>query len=284
MASWNVTQQAIGDKHAVRIRRAFLDRIKLTDIRTNWENVENAISQGENAVYNSIQWAKWIPGEQMAPAYNDMYYRAKEHLQNDVINKELSGTKISPESFTMPNPEAEAWLLSYSAKEIVEITLQDRETIRVILATGAKAQQTYRKTAADLRQVIGLNSRQATALQNYKANLIKSGKSPEKVKAMSDRYAAKLLRYRSTTIALTESHTATNQAWHDQVMAAVKDASLDPKQFEMYWHVARDERLCERCMALAGATSPIDVQDFKGQGIPPLHPRCRCVTIMRRKR
>ena len=284
MVSWNIVQQSIGDKNAVKIKRAFLDRAKLTDIRTNWPLVENAIPQGSNAVYNSINWAKWLPGEQVKPAYNEMYNRSKVYLQKYAVKKEDVGIQIAPDSFTMANPAAEAWLLEWSASEIREISYQDMETIRAILANGQKLQQTYKQTAKMIRSVIGLNSRQATAVMNYRKTLEDSGKSTEKVDTMAKRYTEKLLRYRSETIALTESHTATNQAWSDSVKEAVRKGDISVTEYEMYWLVAGDERLCDACMALSGATSSLDIQDFNGMGKPPLHPRCRCTTVVQRKR
>ena len=284
MASWNIVQQSIGDKHAVKIKRAFLDRIKLTDIRTNWTLVESVISQGYNAVYNSINWAKWLPGEQIKPAYNEMYNRSQIYLQKYAVKKEALSSTISPESFTMPNPAAEAWVLSWSANEIREITDQDMEMVRTIIADGMKQKLTYKKIAQNLRGVIGLTGRQSQAVVNYKKNLEDSGKPPEKVKSLVDRYAERMRKYRSETIALTESHTAIEEAWSDSVTAAVRQGIISPTEYELYWLVASDERLCPQCMALAGVTSPPDVQNFKGHGIPPLHPRCRCVTILQRKR
>ena len=284
MASWNIVQQSIGDKHAVKIKRAFLDRIKLTDIRTNWTLVESVISQGYNAVYNSINWAKWLPGEQVKPAYNEMYNRSQIYLQKYAVKKEALSSTISPESFTMPNPAAEAWVLSWSANEIREITDQDMEMVRSIIANGMHQKLTYKKIAENLRQVIGLTGRQSQAVVNYRKALEDSGKKSELIDILVERYSNRMRKYRAETIALTESHTAVEEAWSDSVTAAVRQGVISPTEYELYWLVASDERLCPQCMALAGATSPPDVQLFKGHGIPPLHPRCRCVTILQRKR
>ena len=85
---WYKVMQSIGDKHAVKIRRSYLDRVRDTKSATDWTAVENTISQGAIAVYYSIQWSKWQPAKQVFPAYNEMYKRGVLYLQKYAVKKE----------------------------------------------------------------------------------------------------------------------------------------------------------------------------------------------------
>jgi SPP1 gp7 family putative phage head morphogenesis protein len=213
-----------------------------------------------------------------------MYNRSTRFLQKFVVKKEDLVLEFDPESFTMPNPQAEAWLMTYSGKEIRDISQQNLDNIRQILYRGQRDKQTNAVTAKQLRSAIGLNSKQEIAFNNYRNNLSRSGKTDAQIKTLSDKYYNKLLRYRAETIALTESHTATNKAWSDSVKEFVKDDLLDPNVYALYWLTAPDERRCPSCGAMAGTEADLTTQSFKGQNPPPLHPRCRCTTIVKRKK
>jgi hypothetical protein len=184
----------------------------------------------------------------------------------------------------MPNPEAEAWLYQYSAAEIVEITLQERKAISYILGEGQRTGQTYKQTAKMLRTTLSLTDNQAKAVDNYYRKLRADGKTETQAMKLAEKYSNKLLRYRSETIALTESFTATNTAWSNSIRESVRNGTYDPREYELYWLTAPDERRCEICGGLAGSTADLNAQQFDGYGRPPIHPRCRCQMIVQRKR
>lgn len=280
---WYKVQVSIGDKHAARIKRAFLNRTLQTRDATAWSEVEKAIPAGAMVVYNTIQWGKWLPGEQVKPAYGEMYERSRLYLQKYAVEKAEQKFVFDPETFRMPNPEAERWLLQWSATEITNLARQDRDVVREVLSNGMKDKKTVKQIAKELKQVIGLNERQYVAWNNYRANLIKNGMSPARVETLSEKYYNKLAKYRAETVGLTESHTATNEAWSDQVRTMTREGTLDARRYEMSWLVTPDDRLCEVCQAMVGSTSSLEAQNFNGVGIPPRHPRCRCVTIIKRK-
>lgn len=220
----------------------------------------------------------------MAEPYLDMYNRSKSYLQKAAIKKAYIDVDVDAESFRMPNPQAERWLLNFSSTEIQRITEAEMKMVREALAWGQKNLKTHKETAKEIQKTIGLTDKQYGAWTKYRNKLIESGMKLLQVDKATARYYNRMLKYRAETIALTESHTATNRAWHDSVLDAVRQGAISSEEYEMYWLVAPDERLCDQCAAMAGATSPPHVQDFNGRGIPPLHPRCRCTTVVRRKR
>lgn len=284
MSDWSTVMQRIADKNAVSLKRAFIDRVRKTDSATDWNEVEKAIPLGAMAVYNTIHWGKWAPGERLAKTYNEVYNRAKPFLQKYAVKKELISINITEESFSMPNPEAEAWLYQYAGKEIVEITLQERKAIQAILGLGQAELKTYKDTAKMLRTTLGLTENQARAVSNYYNKLRSQGRTEAQATKLAQQYHNKLLRYRSETIALTESFTASSEAWSNSLREASRDGTLDPAVYELYWLTAADERRCPICGNLAGATTTASSQNFDGYGKPPIHPRCRCQMIVRRKK
>ena len=284
MSSWSKTMRAIGDAYAARLKRAFINRARKTDSATSWSEVEKAIPLGPMMVYNTIQWGKWAPGELLAKAYNAVYNKSSTSLHKEASDQSDVGLYVSEESFKMPNPEAEAWLYQYSAAEIVEITLQERKAISFILGEGQRTGQTYKQTATMLRNTLSLTDKQAQAVNNYYRKLRADGMTEAQAQQLAAKYHSKLLKYRSETIALTESFTATNTAWSNSIRESVRDGTLSQQEYELYWLTAPDERRCEICGGLAGVTGDLNAQQFDGYGKPPIHPRCRCQMIVQRKK
>jgi hypothetical protein len=274
--------QRIGDKHSGKIRRAFISRIVGTVAKTNWQTVEEMIPRGEWAVYNSIQWEQWRPAKQVFSSYIEMYNKGLKICQKESVKKADIGVVVDEESFKMPNPEAEQWLLTFAAEEVRSITKTDRLLIREILASGQKSGETIRDTAKRIKDTIGLAPNQAKAYNNYVSKLKASGVKESQIDKLSAKYYNKLLNNRAETIAITESHTATSRAWSDSVKDAVKDGTLTDAEFNYVWWTAPDERRCVICGGLHNYKTSLTNPQWP-QGEPPVHPRCRCVTIIRRK-
>lgn len=282
---WFKVQRNIGDKWAVKIARAYRNGIYETDAKTDWDAVEKAIPSGALAVYNKIQWNTWNPVSNINSAYSEMYNRSQVYLQKYAVKKEDISIEIGPEYFTMPNPAAEAWLFTYAGTEITNISQQNLDNIRQILGRGQQEKQTYEQTAKQLRDALGLNSKQEIALNNYVNKLREAGKTEAQIQSLKDKYYNTMLRYRAETIALTESHSATNKAWSDAIRQAVRDDILDPNVYGLYWMAVPEKgRTCDPCMAMNGVEGDLEMQSFNGHRPPPTHPRCRCCTVIRRKK
>jgi SPP1 gp7 family putative phage head morphogenesis protein len=274
--------QRVGDRHAASIRRAFIDRIVGTVAKTNWQTVEEMIPRGEWAVYNSIQWEQWRPANQVFSSYIEMYNKGLKMCQKEAVKKADFGVVVDEESFKMPNPQAEQWLLTFAAEEVRSITKTDRLLIRDILASGQKSGESIKATARRIKDTIGLTPNQAKSYNNYVNKLKASGVQEAQINKLGIKYRSKLLKTRAETIAITESHTATSRAWSDSVKDAVKDGTITDAEFNYVWWTAPDERRCPICGALHNYKTSVTKPEWP-QGEPPVHPRCRCVTIIRRK-
>jgi hypothetical protein len=109
-----------------------------------------------------------------------------------------------------------------------------------------------------------------------------------KIEQMVEAYARKYLKFRSETIARTESMRATNVGVQDAWRQAIEQGQAVEQVIRRQWILAKDERTCETCAPVPGMNPKKGVkfgQPFstpKGPVmLPPLHPNCRCTVWIR---
>ena len=121
-------------------------------------------------------------------------------------------------------------------------------------------------------------------------NAMKTGKplTPEQIDTMVQRYAERWRKYRSQTIARTESIRALNAGAMETWRQAIKAGKFPEALVRRQWIVAKDERLCRICRPVPKLNPPRGVafgQPFKTpkgpKMMPPLHPNCRCTVFVR---
>jgi Phage Mu protein F like protein len=105
---------------------------------------------------------------------------------------------------------------------------------------------------------------------------------------MVSAYERKYLKYRSETIARTESLRTTNFGVQDAWRQAIEQGKISEPLVRREWIVARDERLCQICAPIPKMNGKRGVkfdQPFatpKGPVmLPPIHPNCRCTVFIR---
>lgn len=188
--------------------------------------------------------------------------------------------------FDLRNPASARFLEQYDFNLIRYITQEQREVVRqTVLAAFAEGGHPYEQ-AKTLRAVIGLTPNQAKAVTTYRAQLVAEERKPDQIDRMVEKYRKRLLRVRSETIARTETIRASSagqQAAWDQ---AAQNGLISRGRTRQQWLVTLDDRLCPYC-AVVPEMNPGGVplgQPFRtplGNVLyPPLHPRCRCATIL----
>jgi len=125
----------------------------------------------------------------------------------------------------------------------------------------------FRQTLSDSD---ALTETTAAHVRRELATGILRGENPRAVaRTINDRLDSVGLT-RSRLIARTETIRAYNEATlsrYERHLGA--DAEVSP---EVEWRTAEDNRVCERCQAMAGRTLTIR----EARGMIPLHPNCRC--------
>jgi hypothetical protein len=203
---------------------------------------------------------------------------------------------------------------------IKNISTQQKHVIRSVLSKALKEGVGPRQSARDLRQAIGLTNYQWQAVQNYRTalengsqkvfnytlrdkrfdrtveNVIDSDDllDDAQIDRMVDRYTEGWLRYRSETIARTESIRTLSEARQASWMQMADELDVDPdEQIIRTWITTldgreRDSHEWMHMQEVHGFDEPFLTPDDEELYYPgdPLADesetiQCRCVTIMR---
>lgn len=111
---------------------------------------------------------------------------------------------------------------------------------------------------------------------------------PEQIDRMVDAYRRKYLKLRAETIARTESLRAANAGALDAWRQAIDEGAAPRDLVFKLWETAHDERECPTCRETPKLNPkwgvPLNAMFQTPNGpvsMPPLHPDCRCVPIVR---
>lgn len=187
--------------------------------------------------------------------------------------------------FDADRPEARAWADKEAASLIVEISSEQRDVIRQIVTRSQDGEFTVAQVAREVRGSVGLTSRQAQWVENFRQRQIDAAiergvpaeRAPDAVQGAVDRYHKRIHRYRSETIARTETIRASSEGRQEAWRQGLDQGFISPDA-EKRWIVEYDG--CTICMD-NGITGWIGINDTWATGDPPAHPNCRCDVILR---
>jgi hypothetical protein len=180
--------------------------------------------------------------------------------------------------FDLTNPRVSQWAERYAAEHVTEVTGETRAAIREIVAR-ALAPGTNIAPKMLAKQVvgeIGLTRLQAQAMAKYRERLVKEGRSDAQIERLMARYETAKLKERSEAIARTETITASAAGQRLLWQEAVHLDYINPSEWEREWIVTRDDRLCPKCIPMAGKRARMGMPYDVGVMGPALHTRCRC--------
>ena len=196
--------------------------------------------------------------------------------------------RISIESnFTAADPRAVAWAQQRAGARIAGITKESQKAVAEAISSGLKTALTRGEVVERLRNIVGLDARQARALGNfYEKNLqqlLEEGytyeEAVEEVTKLSKQYRERLLTQRATRIARTETLAAAN-AGRMLSWAEADARGLLPPDSVKRWKTATDERTCPVCRPLHNVAVPWQGIFTTGDMMPPAHPNCRCTAVI----
>lgn len=186
-------------------------------------------------------------------------------------------------SFDVFNPRSVEYAAEFTGRLITVISDETRRGIRSIVQASFESGEGTRWIADNIVESIGLNERQAISLEKYRSRLAADNIKPERIEKLSDRYRQRLLKERAETIARTETIDAAAAGQQNAWTQAVEDRSLSIDKWQVKWSTAATE-YCPRCKARDGWRREINGAYQDGVSRPPLHPRCRCVEVLVRRR
>ncbi|MEN6605935.1 MAG: hypothetical protein ABFD60_01730 [Bryobacteraceae bacterium] len=124
---------------------------------------------------------------------------------------------------------------------------------------------------------LGLNQRFARAVENLETTLTERGEDPDRIETLTTRYADRLLRVRSKSIAQTETMRSMNQGTEASWAVAMKTGLID-NTTRRVWIASPDA--CEFCLQMdgeeTGVDEPWETDDGPVDTPQDAHPNCRC--------
>ena len=141
------------------------------------------------------------------------------------------------QSFGGRNERAERIALELGSKLVTEVVDDTRVMIAQTIRAGLEAGAGPLRTALDIggrvvngkRQggLVGLDSRRAGWVQNYRAKLLAEGRPQSQIDRMAQQYSNKLLRQRGETIARTETPKALNAGRQEALDQLIENPNND---------------------------------------------------------
>jgi len=209
------------------------------------------------------------------------------------------------QSFGGRNERAERIALELGSKLVTEVVDDTRVMIAQTIRAGLEAGAGPRRTALDIggrvvngkRQggLVGLDSRRAGWVQNYRAKLLAEGRPQSQIDRMAQQYSNKLLRQRGETIARTETLKALNAGRQEALDQLIENPNNDVQAQDVVraWDSTGDARTRETHAAADGQVAaqgvPFTVGGYSmmypgdsSMGAPPGETiNCRCYSDIR---
>lgn len=205
-----------------------------------------------------------------------LHARRTQHLRKDQPG---FGGAYSFDRFT---PEVQATLRKMQDQFIGNLSKEARDAVERAVYDGMIEGWPPEKIAREIKGVIGLNERQATAVDTYRVGLERAGHETSIVEDLVENYIESSLDYRAGMIAQTESIRAANEGLHDGYEQAIGRGLFPHDAVRRFWQVALDEATCPICEAIPEANEEgvaVGEAFDTDEGLimdPPVHPNCRC--------
>lgn len=246
----------------------FKSRLDPADVYRAW------LSRDYSKVYETIPWEKLR--EDMAPM-TDSVQAMLESSSDKVVNALPTPVRQNLR-WDMKNPAVRDYVGNRTGELVTGIEENTKGIIASAIARSFDDALTPRRVASIIRPSIGLYPGQTNALANFRLGLEKQGVSETKVEDLSGKYEKRLLDYRATMVARTESSFARNQGQLSVWRAATDQGLLDKATAQKVWITDGDP--CPECVDIEDQ-GPIDLDDSwdSDEGpidAPPLHPNCFC--------
>lgn len=216
------------------------------------------------------------------------------------------------------DPVAVQYAASNELSVVREFSEEQREVTRRVIAEGVARGTNPIEQAREIREAIGLTTKQEAAVASYRESLenlstnaldralrdrrfdktveaaiaAKENLSKEQIDRMVERYRERYLKYRSEVIARTEALRAVNAGSEEMFRQVIESGDIRHDQVVRTWHTADDERVrdAHRNMQVAevGIGEPFvdgDGNQIMFPGDPNAPPettiQCRCVVATR---
>lgn len=237
---------------------------------------------------------------------NTAFAPVRERMQKGVRDSFVSFAKDLPKkqgtigvTFDVLSPDVISAMKELDTKVIQTLKDDVRETVRQRMVVGIQAQETPRKIAKDLRNVIGLAPNQELAVRNFESALRGDGNplgyklrdkrfdktiakgdlSEDQIQKMTDAYRKRFIAHNASTNARTMALDAQKQGQKLSWQQAIDSGIVDGDRLRKTWVGVKDDRERPEHLAMEGETVPFDQPFSNGEDVPGESTfNCRCIT------
>ena len=236
------------------------------------ETIRRARGNGAGAVY---QVYDWTPFATLAAPYLAAGREAGRRML-DLPGLELAEREVVEQALS-------DWIGKRADRVLPEITAESQAALRLMLDDHGRRLTQANEMLLDLRNAIGLDRRQAVALQRLHRTL-----EEPRVEPMLEAFKTRSRAERAMRIASTEIQRSAMVAESLAYVQAGHEGQVNLASMRKQWRIGGPNP-CERCLQLA-AQDPIGFNEsffamtFTKLGLPrwmsaetpPLHPSCAC--------
>ena len=273
------TVHRVADRRAPLMEQAFVEMVAASRAGTTRRRIQQALQKGNRRRALAIAVAAWNAASRtgraaMAAALSDTVLAAATAV----------GRRMGRDArieFAVTNPAAQQWAKTQAGRLIRRITSDQRQSIRRVIVQAFTEHLTTRQAATRIAEQIGLQSRQAVALERVRVDLVEKGLTKARIDHLVTRQRDRMIRRRGRSIARTEVLRASNMGQQLLWEAAVDAGEWRAQDVRRVFIVTPDDRLCPICAPLDGVRVGLReafVSPTNGASavVPPLHPHCRC--------
>jgi len=305
------------DQLSAKVRQAFLDAVNALGDQVDVEQIKSLLEQGR--VDQAIRTVDaQLTSQGFTPVAQAITGAAVDAARQTARAVNALGEMNI--SFGLTNPQTVDFLRTYEMGLIRAMSQDALASVRGAIQAGVAAGRNPLDVARDVRQFIGLTEGQTRAVLNYR-NALQQGSrdalsrglrdrrfdstvaraargdialSDEQIDNMVSRYAARYLKYRSETIARTESIRSLNAGNHQLWNQAAASGKVSANLITRKWVTVGDHKVRASHAAIPGMNEGgvgLNVPFASPEG-PILYPgdpsasaamtcNCRCAVIYR---
>ena len=190
-------------------------------------------------------------------------------------------------SFDLTDPRAVHYAQMRAGDLLTSVTDQQKVLVKSIIVSAVRDGVNPEQTIGSLSRVIGLNDRQAVALENayqktialHLKNGATMGLATQRAQDMAKGYRIRLIEQRAEMVARTEVMYAQNAGRLLGFQDAV-DQGLVAQDSMKQWSVSGLSNTCDECAGLDGETVALDDTFSNGEDNAPAHPNCECTILL----
>jgi len=302
------------DQLSAEIRQAFIDAVNRLGDQIDINQIKTLLEQGRVDQAISVVDAQ-LTAQGFQPVAQAITAAAVNAAQQSATAVNALGEMNI--SFGITNPTTVDFLRTYEMGLIRAMSQDALASVRTAIQAGVASGRNPIDTARDVRQFIGLTDSQTQAVLNYRNALTQGSRdalsrqlrdrrfdptvaraargesvlSSDQIDNMVSRYSARYLKYRSETIARTESIRALNAGNHQLWNQFVASGKVGSNTVTKTWITAGDDLVRDTHAELDGEEAALNEPFDSAEG-PIMYPgdwtapasmtiNCRCALIYR---